>query len=982
MNEVIIYLLKVIAIHGLLYLFYRLFLRKSTRHSLNRTYLLVALVLAFAIPFIELSLPEEKVLLVEETPIIHWLVEPSSTLEQFELVPVKEDKSFSWWSLVPFAFGVVTLILLTRSIVYLAILQKLKKHSEPIKKRWFTLFRTTHDRPFSFFRNVFMPRDLFGSDSFRQVLAHECVHVRQLHSVDRLLLDFVVSLFWFNPFIYMYRSALIEIHEYQADEAVVERFKDPVGYQEILFSQLQSPQYSGLVSHFNVEMIKKRIVMMNKPKKRTGWVYLLTVPVTLMIVFAFSSKEAMQPLSKVGNELSGLIGPVGDVKSYAESLFVDEEIPSISPIRNENLIRLASGFGLRTHPILKQRKFHKGLDFSCPIGTPVLVTADGKVIEVKDEPFGYGKMLLVDHGDGIVTRYAHLSKFNVDLGDEVVKGQEIALSGNSGSSSVAHLHYEVIKDGEELDPKDFIKDLDFKLVIKGGDQQDTRPSILPFKDVENARLTSGFGMRMHPIEKVRKHHFGVDFACKVGTEIIATADGIVEKVEPNRKGYGNLLTISHGDQYQTKYAQLSEFKVKEGEKVKKGQVVALSGNSGMSTAPHLHYEVLKDGKRVNPKSYISNYKFALLKEIPPAPPVPPSNNEDKSLQELEKQERELARQLEAEEQLRFKEAYAREVEEKRAMESQLAEEQARMKEREMYELEKMRRTEEKMMEEMRFAELEEARKNLEEGALQNDVLYILDGEEVDDLRSSVNPEDIESVEVLKDQKARDLYGKKGKNGVVIVNTKNKDKGKNKSKDKLKHKDKQKNKQKQKAFNSIQKKSYRVVIDPGHGGKDHGASSPSGVSEKEISLAIARIVRDHFMNESRIEVILTREEDTFLGLKDRSNKTVDADLFISLHTDNYSGKGSFVVPVYHDLNEYSEQSKRLAKLLASEFESIGKESRVGYSSGYAVLENANCPAVLLNVGWFSDPAEDEYLSSNNGQQEVATQITDAIRLAVL
>ncbi|MEM7297986.1 MAG: N-acetylmuramoyl-L-alanine amidase, partial [Bacteroidota bacterium] len=846
MNEIIIYLLKVMAIHGVLYLFYRLFLRQSTKHSLNRGYLLSALVVAFVIPFIQLSLPEEKVILGDDTPIIHWLVEPSNALEEFELVPVQEDASFSWWSLIPLAFGIVTLILLTRSIVYLFILQKLKKHSEPIKKRWFTLFRTSQDRPFSFFRNVFMPRDLFGSDSFRQVLAHECVHVRQLHSVDRLLLDFVVSLFWFNPFIYLYRSALIEIHEYQADEAVVKRFKDPVGYQEILFSQLQSPQYSGLVSHFNVEMIKKRIVMMNKPKKRTGWVYVLTRPVTLMMVFAFSSKEAMQPLNDVGDELSGLIGPIDDIKEVAVNYF----------------------------------------------------------------------------------------------------------------------------------------------------QQDYEPSILPFKETENVRFTSGFGMRMHPIEKVKKRHFGVDFACKMRTEIVSTADGTVLKVERNRKGYGNLLTIAHGDQFETKYAQLSEFKVKEGEKVKKGQVVALSGNSGMSTAPHLHYEVLKDGKRVNPKTYITNYKFALLKEIPS---TPHSHAKDETLEELKRQELELAKELESVEKMKLEEAYAREADERRAMESQMMEEQARMKELELYELEKMKRMEERMMEEIKYVEQEEARRAFEEIKLQKEFLYILDGEEVDDIGASVNVEDIKSVEVIKHQRARDLYGKKGKNGVVVIKTKDKDKNKNKNKpkNKLKSKTKQKDKKKEQAFNvrtnvkaqatmisTRDQGKYRVIIDPGHGGKDHGATSPSGASEKEISLAIAKMVQDHFTEESKIKIVLTREEDDFLELKDRSKQAMGADLFISLHTDNYTGEGSFVVPVYNDMNEYSDRSKRFAKLLASEFESCGKEAKVGYSSGYAVLRDSKCPAVLLNVGWFSDPVEDEYLSSNSGQQEVATQISDAIRLAAL
>ena len=428
MNEVIIYLIKVIAIQGVLFSFYCLVLRKSARHAMNRFYLLGSLVLAFLIPFIELSIPSSAPEIVQDTPIIYWLSEPSNAITAFEWIPEKVEKTFSWWSLLPFLYGLIASFLVIRSAIYIAALQKLKRHSEPITKRWFTLFKTSQARPFSFFANVFIPRNMFGLDGFRQVLAHECVHVRQLHSVDRLLLDFIVSLFWFNPFIYLYRNALIEIHEYQADEAVVSRFQDPIGYQEVLFSQLHSPQYSGLVSHFNVEMIKKRIVMMNKPKKMSGWVYMMAVPVTLMMIFAFSSKEVMKPLNDMGEELTSLIGPVGDLKSEVESVLQKEDEPSILPLKESDLTRMTSGFGMRNHPITKKKQMHLGTDFSCAVGSDVMATAAGKVSEIqRKEGEGYGNMLMIDHGNGYVTLYAQLSEINVKEDEFVEKGQVIAL---------------------------------------------------------------------------------------------------------------------------------------------------------------------------------------------------------------------------------------------------------------------------------------------------------------------------------------------------------------------------------------------------------------------------------------------------------------------------------------------------------------------------------------------------------------------------
>ena len=128
------------------------------------------------------------------------------------------------------------------------------------------------------------------------------------------------------------------------------------------------------------------------------------------------------------------------------------------------------------------------------------------------------------------------------------------------------------------------------------------PSISPFGENATYHITSSFGMRMHPVERIKKQHFGTDFKAPIGTPIVATSDGVVTYAD-FKKGYGNHVIIQHDEEYATLYAQLKEWKVKPGEKVKKGQVIGLSGNSGASTAPHLHYEVHKNGKRVNPEQY-------------------------------------------------------------------------------------------------------------------------------------------------------------------------------------------------------------------------------------------------------------------------------------------------------------------------------------------------------------------------------------------
>ena len=130
-------------------------------------------------------------------------------------------------------------------------------------------------------------------------------------------------------------------------------------------------------------------------------------------------------------------------------------IPSIQPINNEDLRRMASGYGWRTDPFTKSRRMHKGMDFSAPTGTPIYAPSDGKVIRVDSRSAGYGKHVRIDHGFGYVTLYAHLSEYNVRRGQRVKRGDVIGFVGNTGRSVAPHLHYEIRKDGKHLNPINF-----------------------------------------------------------------------------------------------------------------------------------------------------------------------------------------------------------------------------------------------------------------------------------------------------------------------------------------------------------------------------------------------------------------------------------------------------------------------------------------------------------------------------------------------
>ncbi len=172
--------------------------------------------------------------------------------------------------------------------------------------------------------------------------------------------------------------------------------------------------------------------------------------------------ETSSKLDKIGRQMATQSKSLDEIIELAkdrEKMFAS--IPSIKPVKEDKLnksMRLMSGFGRRLHPIHKVIKMHQGIDFSAPIGTPIQVTGDGKVTLVKHKRRGYGKYVVVDHGYGYKTLYAHMSAIDVRVGQKVKKGQMIGKIGNTGTSTAPHLHYEVRYKGKPINPIHFCMD--------------------------------------------------------------------------------------------------------------------------------------------------------------------------------------------------------------------------------------------------------------------------------------------------------------------------------------------------------------------------------------------------------------------------------------------------------------------------------------------------------------------------------------------
>jgi murein DD-endopeptidase MepM/ murein hydrolase activator NlpD len=129
------------------------------------------------------------------------------------------------------------------------------------------------------------------------------------------------------------------------------------------------------------------------------------------------------------------------------------------------------------------------------------------------------------------------------------------------------------------------------------------PAIMPISVKDLKGIPSGFGYRTHPIYKIVKMHTGMDFNATTGTPIYATGDGVVERADAEASGYGNHVVINHGFGYETLYGHMSKILVVAGQQVKRGEVIGLVGSTGTSSGPHCHYEVIRNGNKINPVSY-------------------------------------------------------------------------------------------------------------------------------------------------------------------------------------------------------------------------------------------------------------------------------------------------------------------------------------------------------------------------------------------
>ena len=427
---------------ALLYTGFLVLLSRETLHRLNRLLLLFCLAASLVLPLIHVTVDHPLSLLMlnrENETVVE--VQPTDVLPMKEndvsevypaTTPTEVAASgISWtdWTHHIYIIGMLIMLiqLLVRTVSLLRLLHGGLRHTDAQGNT--VILKRGELPPFSIFRYIVMSVSDYEQHR-HTILAHEQEHIRLHHTLDILLVEAVRVVQWFNPFVYLLGRNLQEVHEYEADEAVINQGIDAKQYQQLLVMKAVGSRLQPFANNLRRGSLKQRINMMQR-KKSSRWHTLRAVfiiPATTLAVYAFASPASgdaeavsQQQTEYVRIDLRGAVLPVSS--TVVTNGFVQH-----------------SGYP------------HNGLDIKLNTGDAVRSAFDGTVVTVNYEPKSYGKYVVMRHPNGLETLYSHLSEQRVTVGQNVRAGETIGLGGNTGRSTGAHLHFETRLGGTPIDP--------------------------------------------------------------------------------------------------------------------------------------------------------------------------------------------------------------------------------------------------------------------------------------------------------------------------------------------------------------------------------------------------------------------------------------------------------------------------------------------------------------------------------------------------
>ncbi len=437
------YILKVNLVIMAGWLLYRLAFRRLTFFQWNRFYLLGSVVLSFILPL--LRLPRGSRMAAVDLGGIEWEYVDQLIKSPAPLLP--ESAGISSHLLF---FGIYLAGIIVMLVLFFWKFLKIKRQTRGAELLYNDGIKVfVHDGKngsFTLLRRVYLDRYTW-ENKLSYVCRHEMIHASEFHFFDLVFMSFVGVLLWFNPFVFLLLRSVRENHEYLADDHSCREPGALTGYLACLRDETIRRYSPAIESYFKSSTIKKRIIMLTNhhSKSHKRWLYLSTLPVVALILLAFQA-----PVDQ------GVFTPVRvlDAKPGITSS-LSGEIPSLFPLPDQYREKVTWGYHVKAiNPITKKETLHEGVDIGAPMGTSVYAAAGG-IVKKAELLEGWGNLLVIEHSEGYSTFYAHLEGFRVKAGESVKKGQEVATVGSTGRSTGPHLHYEIRKEGTQVNPADY-----------------------------------------------------------------------------------------------------------------------------------------------------------------------------------------------------------------------------------------------------------------------------------------------------------------------------------------------------------------------------------------------------------------------------------------------------------------------------------------------------------------------------------------------
>ena len=777
MEAFLLYLLKATALLSLFLLFYRLFLYGETHFRVSRWFLLGSIPASFGLPFITWT--RYKEVLVELQPVFVQ----SSTIVQTtpEAEPSALAQLTSWQGIVLSLYGLTALFLIARLLIKSWNLTSMLRQHPQEKKEGFRFVELPERYPpFSFFRYIAYNPEAYSSDELEAIITHEKAHARQLHSMDILLAELMLCLHWFNPLAWWYRKTLEQNLEFLADQEATAELDSSRAYQKTLLKlsiQQDSPALS--TSFFN-SLIKKRIVMINQkpssPWKR--WKFVLVFPLIAAFLLSFNTKEVLKYTYTNAEEVQPW------------------EVAFISPLAVNQIYKITSGFGPAKDPISGSLRQHKGIDLSAKAGIPVYASSDGTV-EISEYNEKNGEYLRLKHQEGYATRYLHLQKRLVEQGQNVKVGDLIGFVGSTGLSTGPHLHFEILLNDTPQDPLEFIDfgraEIRFSARMNNGKPKTAQGGVntvrqprKPMEGVKTIDLIINSSTSDAELEKIKADlaKDGIDFSYTVvrneDKEIVSIELRMNGKGENGAEFNGNYNL--NGDEpispiaihYDDESNQISfgnmEFK---GKRMQVGNTFVISGDRMHNDDEH-EIIILKEGDSLNWKTTGDTIRFI-------AKTIDVKGGESEIL-EL----RGTSKVIRIDEEKGTGRVIHIDADHDEDVEMEVIEIREEGK-RKSKRVKSTKRSKSSASDDGHSRVV--IRSKGDGGRVKvisdsdedyvlvrtngdEDPLYVVDGKVVKKKKmSKINPKNIESVNVLKGDSAKEKYGRKGKNGVVEIITK-------------------------------------------------------------------------------------------------------------------------------------------------------------------------------------------------------------------